>query len=169
MMDENQTTEVINHVDEGKITVLSIDGGGIRGVIPATILAYLEAKLQKLDENEDARLVDYFDCIAGTSTGSIVTAMLTKPFDNGRPRAAKEINHFYREEGAEIFSENAKNKPERVDPVERPSLAGKVYEKTKALIYNLWEWIKTKGFSPAYKSEPLRQAVEKVLGDIPLG
>ncbi|THG19071.1 hypothetical protein TEA_027637 [Camellia sinensis var. sinensis] len=49
------------------ITVLSIDGGGIRGVIPGTILGFLESELQKLD-GEDARIVDYFDVIAGTST-----------------------------------------------------------------------------------------------------
>jgi hypothetical protein len=33
------------------VTVLSIDGGGIRGLIPATIIAYLEAKLQVLRAN----------------------------------------------------------------------------------------------------------------------
>ncbi|KAJ8477964.1 hypothetical protein OPV22_021691 [Ensete ventricosum] len=52
------------------ITILSIDGGGIKGIIPATILAFLESELQKLD-GEDARLADYFDVIAGTSTGGL--------------------------------------------------------------------------------------------------
>ncbi|CAI9786478.1 unnamed protein product [Fraxinus pennsylvanica] len=56
------------------ITILSIDGGGIRGIIPATILEYLESQLQVLD-GEDARLADYFDVIAGTSTGGLVTAI----------------------------------------------------------------------------------------------
>ncbi|GMN35269.1 hypothetical protein TIFTF001_042198, partial [Ficus carica] len=50
------------------ITILSIDGGGIRGLIPGTILDFLEAELQKLD-GEDTRIADYFDVIAGTSTG----------------------------------------------------------------------------------------------------
>ncbi|XVF39971.1 hypothetical protein PTKIN_Ptkin01aG0075800 [Pterospermum kingtungense] len=50
------------------ITILSIDGGGIRGIIPGTILALLENQLQKLD-GQEARLADYFDIIAGTSTG----------------------------------------------------------------------------------------------------
>ncbi|OIW14863.1 hypothetical protein TanjilG_30582 [Lupinus angustifolius] len=53
------------------ITILSIDGGGIRGIIPATILAFLESKLQELD-GEDARLADYFDVITGTSTGGLI-------------------------------------------------------------------------------------------------
>ncbi|KAF8369823.1 hypothetical protein HHK36_032153 [Tetracentron sinense] len=85
------------------ITILSIDGGGIRGIIPGTILAYLESQLQELD-GEDARLADYFDVIAGTSTGGLVTAMLTAPDDNNRPLfAAKDINPFYLENCPKIF------------------------------------------------------------------
>lgn len=40
------------------VTILSIDGGGIRGIIPGVILGFLESELQKLD-GEDARLADY--------------------------------------------------------------------------------------------------------------
>ncbi|KAJ1286647.1 hypothetical protein BS78_03G368300 [Paspalum vaginatum] len=50
------------------ITVLSIDGGGVKGIIPATFLAFLESKLQELD-GSSARIANYFDVIAGTSTG----------------------------------------------------------------------------------------------------
>ena len=56
-------------VDGRLITILSIDGGGIRGIIPAKILEFLESELQKLD-GEVARIADYFDVIAGTSTGA---------------------------------------------------------------------------------------------------
>ncbi|KAL5099293.1 hypothetical protein RYX36_003620 [Vicia faba] len=56
------------------ITVLSIDGGGVRGIIPGVILAYLESQLQEID-GADARLADYFDVIAGTSTGGLITAI----------------------------------------------------------------------------------------------
>ncbi|KAJ4790665.1 Patatin [Rhynchospora pubera] len=85
------------------ITILSIDGGGIRGLIPATILAFLEAKLQELD-GPDARLADYFDMIAGTSTGGLITSMLSTPGKDNRPVfAAKEINEFYLENGPKIF------------------------------------------------------------------
>nr|GME20858.1 patatin-like protein 2 [Ipomoea batatas] len=44
----------------GVVTILSIDGGGIRGIIPGTIVAYLEEQLQALD-GPDARVADYFD------------------------------------------------------------------------------------------------------------
>ncbi|KAK2660372.1 hypothetical protein Ddye_006905 [Dipteronia dyeriana] len=85
------------------ITILSIDGGGIRGLIPGTILAFLESELQKLD-GEDARIADYFDVIAGTSTGGLVTAMLTTPNEKNRPLfAAKDINDFYLSECPKIF------------------------------------------------------------------
>ncbi|RVX15295.1 Patatin-like protein 2 [Vitis vinifera] len=87
------------------VTILSIDGGGIRGIIPATILALLESQLQALD-GDDARIADYFDVIAGTSTGGLVTAMLTAPDDQKRPLfAAKEIMPFYLEHGPKIFPE----------------------------------------------------------------
>ncbi|XP_012449227.1 patatin-like protein 2 isoform X3 [Gossypium raimondii] len=84
-------------------TVHSIDGGGIRGIIPGIILGFLESELQKLD-GEDARLADYFDVIAGTSTGGLVTAMLTCPNDKNRPLfAAKDIKDFYLTNCPKIF------------------------------------------------------------------
>ncbi|KAH9316395.1 hypothetical protein KI387_025022, partial [Taxus chinensis] len=84
-------------------TILSIDGGGVRGIIPATVLEFLEEKLQELD-GPDVRLADYFDVIAGTSTGGLVTAMLTAPNTENRPLfAAKDITHFYLEHCPSIF------------------------------------------------------------------
>ncbi|KAK1588958.1 hypothetical protein Q3G72_029031 [Acer saccharum] len=86
------------------ITVLSVDGGGIRGIISGVILAYLESQLQELDDDKDARLADYFDVIAGTSTGGLITALLTAPDENGRPiSAAEDIVPFYKQNGPEIF------------------------------------------------------------------
>ncbi|KAK3023971.1 hypothetical protein RJ639_042861 [Escallonia herrerae] len=94
----------------GKIvTVLSIDGGGIRGIIPGTLLAFLESKLQELD-GPNARIADYFDVVAGTSTGGLVTTMLTAPNKDNRPLyAAKDINRFYLEHSPKIFPQSSRN------------------------------------------------------------
>ena len=62
--------------------------------------------MQKLD-GEDARLADYFDVIAGTSTGGLVTAMLAAPNETNRPLfTAKEIKEFYLENCPKIFPQN---------------------------------------------------------------
>ncbi|KAM7257216.1 hypothetical protein ACFE04_012957 [Oxalis oulophora] len=88
------------------ITVLSIDGGGVRGIIPGIILGFLEAELQKLDGPE-ARLADYFDVIAGTSTGGLVTTMLTTPNEHNRPLyAAKDLKSFYLKNSPKIFPQD---------------------------------------------------------------
>ncbi|CAO2169411.1 unnamed protein product [Urochloa humidicola] len=95
------------------VTVLSIDGGGVRGIIPGTILAFLEEKLQELD-GPGARIADYFDVIAGTSTGGLVTAMLTapSPSDKSRPLfPAKAINEFYLKHCPKIFPSGNRSGP----------------------------------------------------------
>ncbi|XP_059637285.1 patatin-like protein 2 isoform X1 [Cornus florida] len=67
-----------------------------------------ETLMKKLD-GEDARIADYFDVIAGTSTGGIVTAMLTTPNEeNSRPKfAAKDIKEFYLEHCPKIFPQES--------------------------------------------------------------
>jgi patatin-like phospholipase/acyl hydrolase len=76
-------------------TILSIDGGGIRGIIPATTLAYIEKQTGK-------RISELFDLIAGTSTGGILALGLTMPRQGG-PYRAEELISFYQEEGPKIF------------------------------------------------------------------
>jgi patatin-like phospholipase/acyl hydrolase len=72
--------------------VLTIDGGGIRGLIPALVLAEIERRTER-------RIADLVDMIAGTSTGGILACALGKP----DPLPAAEIASLYVEEGPKIF------------------------------------------------------------------
>ncbi|XP_022151369.1 patatin-like protein 2 [Momordica charantia] len=85
--------------------VLAIDGGGVRGIIPAVHLAFLESVLQKIDR-PDARIADYFDVITGASTGGLLTGMLTAP-SKDQPNvpifSAAELKDFYLRHCPRIF------------------------------------------------------------------
>lgn len=86
--------------------ILSIDGGGIRGIIPGMLLVALEEKLKAESKNPDAAIVDYFDFFAGTSTGGILTCLLLCPSADHptRPKfSAKAALALYLEHGNEIF------------------------------------------------------------------
>jgi patatin-like phospholipase/acyl hydrolase len=79
--------------------ILSIDGGGIRGIIPAMILAEIERRTGR-------RIAEMFDLIAGTSTGGILALGLTVPQEQkgNKPRyKASQLVSFYEEDGKEIF------------------------------------------------------------------
>ena len=59
--------------------ILSLDGGGIRGIIAAQVVVSIESKLQQKSGNPDARIADYFDLIAGTSAGGVLTCIYLCP------------------------------------------------------------------------------------------
>ena len=77
--------------------VLSLDGGGIRGIIPALVVAHLERKT-------GAPASELFDLIVGTSTGGILALGLALQNNEGQPLlAAKRMVALYERHGAEIF------------------------------------------------------------------
>lgn len=81
--------------------VLSIDGGGLRGIIPAMVLTEIE-------ERTGRPIAETFDLIAGTSTGGMLALGLVMPGDGGKPRyTAKELVGIYEEQGARIFAQRA--------------------------------------------------------------
>jgi uncharacterized protein len=80
------------------LKILAIDGGGIRGIIPALLLAEIERRTG----HHTAHL---FDLIAGSSTGGLLTMGLNVPDVQGQPRfTAEEMTLMYEREGARIFS-----------------------------------------------------------------
>ncbi len=96
-------------------TILSIDGGGIRGIIPGQVMVALEDKLnQRVQQNpalstqftDGVRLADFFDFFAGTSTGGILTSiyLCPDPHKPGRARfSAQEAVDLYVKNGQAIF------------------------------------------------------------------
>ncbi|KAL2641629.1 hypothetical protein R1flu_009216 [Riccia fluitans] len=122
-----------------RLTILSMDGGGVRGVIPSVWLEYLESELQKLD-GEGARIADYFDVIAGTSTGGLIAAMLTAPDANQRPMfTAQQVTKFYIDEAATIFPPSG----------------------TLSAIKSF--------FGPKYKATPLKNLLVEYFNDLKIG
>ena len=82
--------------------VLSVDGGGIRGVGPAQMLVHLDTALKLARKKPVAEL---FDLMVGTSTGAIVVAALAASTHPSTQRLAdpREIVKIYTERGGEIF------------------------------------------------------------------
>lgn len=76
-----------------RFQILSLDGGGIKGMFSAAVLAAIEDDLK-------VNIVDHFDLITGTSTGGIIAIGL------GMGLKPKEIVEFYIDKGPKIFSKN---------------------------------------------------------------
>ncbi|BDD00682.1 patatin-like phospholipase family protein [Persicobacter psychrovividus] len=81
-----------------KHKLLTIDGGGTRGVIPATILMHLEEYLQGKQAGKS--LNHYFDLVMGTSTGGIIALAI------GAGIPMRAIRDLYLKEASEIFKDS---------------------------------------------------------------
>ena len=77
--------------------ILTLDGGGIRGIVSVEVLAQIETLLREETGNPDLLLGDWFDLIAGTSTGAITAALLATG------HSVAEVQRFYEDEPAELF------------------------------------------------------------------
>nr|AGZ05269.1 patatin-like protein [Nostoc sp. 152] len=103
---QKESKKTVNTTPNPKYKILSIDGGGIRGIIPALILAEIEKRTKQ-------PIFSLFDLIAGTSSGGILALGLTKPrlgpeiLDNS-PTAqysAEQLVEIFAEYGGDIFYE----------------------------------------------------------------
>ncbi len=117
--------------------ILALDGGGVRGLVTAIILESLEKKLQKYNPHKP--LIDYFDIIAGTSTGSLIACALSKGL------SASEVKDFYIHNSQIIFP---------------PS---------KILIHSILNWIRLGSSHPIYSDEGLRMVLKFIFGNLKFG
>ena len=92
-----------------QVRILSLDGGGIRGIIPATIMEYVERELIRKTKNPNARIADYFDMVVGTSTGAILGCFYLTP-NNGTGSSSRytatQALEIYSKRGHEIFDKS---------------------------------------------------------------
>ncbi|KAG0567202.1 hypothetical protein M758_7G162200 [Ceratodon purpureus] len=128
-----------------KKCILSFDGGGVRGIMSCVMIEYLESKLQSLEGSEDVRIADYFDEIAGTSTGALVACLLVAPDPvTKRPRfSAKDCTNFYLQHSAQVFPQDS------------------------GLFSSVKSWI-TRLKGPKYSPAGLESILKEVFGDLKL-
>lgn len=121
-----------------RFRVLAIDGGGIRGVIAARVVARLE-ELITAEAGEERRIADCFHMVAGTSTGGLIGIGLTAPHPErpDRPRlSGADLVELYLKEGPWIFGD------------------------TFSKLRSLGGWI-----APKHTPKRLEQALERRFGD----
>lgn len=98
--------------------ILCIDGGGIRGIIPAVVLAELEQRTGR-------PISACFDLIAGTSTGGIIALALTRPDPRGRPQySAEDLVGFYEQIGPSIFARDPIHRAATLESLAGPRFDG---------------------------------------------
>lgn len=125
-----------------KVRILSLDGGGIRGIMSGTIIAYLEEKIRKTTGNDKAYIGQYFDLLAGTSTGGILCMAYICPDSTGKFKySGREALDVYLDRGGKIFNVSLLKKIE--------SLGGVLDEK--------------------YRAKELEQHLLKYFGEVRLG
>lgn len=106
----------------GQKKILTLDGGGIRGIMTVEVLAGIEETLRKrLGKDDKFVLADYFDFFAGTSTGAIIAACLSLGMSSA------QIRDFYVASGKEMFDKAFLLKRFRYK-YEDEKLAGKLKE-----------------------------------------
>ncbi|MCT7952115.1 patatin-like phospholipase family protein [Ancylothrix sp. C2] len=139
-----------------KFKILSIDGGGIRGILPATILAEIEKRT-------GLRVFEMFDLMAGTSTGGMLALGLAKPNPNNPTEAeytAKDLVEFYKKHGKTIFQKQRLVEVRRkfLQPIltQMQKLSGEPIGDIEDL------------FDPKYIAQGREDVLDKLLGEMPL-
>lgn len=121
--------------------ILSLDGGGIKGTMPAAFLAALEEDLAE-------PIGSYFDLVAGTSTGGIIALGL------GLGKTAKELLDLYERRGPIIFGQADDD----------GTVPGKVRRLWRSLRTN-GRWV----VRPKHDEEVLARELGRVLGEEQIG
>jgi uncharacterized protein len=138
-------------MSERVIRVLSIDGGGMRGIIPARLLVELERMTGR-------SIADLFDIVAGTSTGALIALGAAKPGPGGRPAmTAEQILSVYLDQGRTMFPDLTARR--MVDRMFWRTSKNHVYQRVGAVM-----WPGRFG-NARYLPHDLEGLLERMLGD----
>jgi uncharacterized protein len=135
----------------GPRKLLSLDGGGIRGLITIEILARIESVLREQSGKRSLVLADYFDYIAGTSTGAVIGTLLAL----GRP--VEEIRRIYLDCGQMMF-----DKKTIIGRLQ--ALSGELATAAQLGAYYAKRWIGVKEAYARYPDEPLAAKLKELVG-----
>jgi uncharacterized protein len=127
--------------DRKPFRVLTLDGGGMRGLYSATLLQVLAKRFNRQFHDKEPDVGKAFDLICGTSTGAILACTLAVGIPLSR------VTKLYREKGSQIFR--------------RPMPKG------ESLALYRWAWAHRN--KPAANADALKEALEDCFGDSTLG
>jgi predicted acylesterase/phospholipase RssA len=141
----------MSHLDSlidapGPKRLLAIDGGGVRGLIAIEFLAKIESLLRERFDQRDLVLAQYFDYVAGTSTGAIIATLVSLGY------SVSDIRNFYKTGAHTMFNPNAFQRIARRTKGPPAVLMGLM----GMLIYKA-----------IYTALPLEREIKQVLGDPP--
>lgn len=150
--------------------VLTLDGGGIRGIISASIIAHLEARLQVAKSDPSLRISDFFDLLAGTSAGGILTALYLVPGDEKTTATSKNANSaIINEVVANGGDGSHAEKRKEFRPKYSAAQALEFYEELGPILFNRsFKQILVSGcgvFRSRYSADALYDFAKKILGD----
>lgn len=139
MLSDRERQALVEAVEYLKpLRVLSLDGGGIRGIYQAQVIRRIIDELRSELSNNALQVTDVFNLIVGTSTGGMLAAGLTTGsgrMADGRDRPAALVD-LYQQLAAEVFPQNLR----------------------------LWRWVR-QGLVGKYRATALEHLLEQQLGD----
>ncbi|MDD3903096.1 MAG: patatin-like phospholipase family protein [Sphaerochaeta sp.] len=153
--------------------ILSIDGGGMRGIIPAVILDKLTSLLEELGDNRP--LYAHFDLIAGTSTGGLLALALTAPVEKTNLQSdGRFISYIYEQDAITLRDRFFRRNPaEHLSGTLPFGIKTNVLESLyvkhgKEIFPRNQGRIFSQIFTDKYDSEPLERYLKSTFGEIEL-
>jgi hypothetical protein len=135
----------------GPRKLLSLDGGGIRGLITIEILAKIESIVRSRSGRPSLVLADYFDYIAGTSTGAVIGTLLSLG------RTVDEIRSIYLDCGQMMFDKNT-----IMGRLEK--LSSELAQAAELGAYYAKRWAGVKEAYAKYPDKPLADKLKQLVG-----